>query len=1159
MKLTNISINEFSQGRDLELNNLSPGLNVIYGANGTGKSTIRRFLRGMQLNFNGGAAQTDFYRDLPMFGSLDVVDKSRRFRIAHRNLSTGARFYVESPEHGAAVAPAPNQSLKTIDRETYDQMLNIGFSDDAQEAYSLVSVLTNRFGVKRGDIVAPLVDAATIREREAELANQRELIAELVRRVDHLARQIAERNTGKRAEIESLSRHITDLTDRITALESLLTASRNRLRELDIDIEDLRLHIDGLRNQVQFIKLRRDTSRVPELLSQLEVIEQQIARWRKVHSDVQSQRNKLRDEMVTWISDEPSHDELLPFEETRKLLNSIEQRVGDLDEFNTRIQRIIPRRQHEPQDIAIAGGMQKTLVSMREEVYQLCRELTTQQLVSHRKAVVNELKQLRRCYVEVTDHLKRLASRRDALIQEIARLDPARADLILNATHELCGCNDHEQHFLQQTDYYPDYVERRVDVDVSSELGRLQQLEHDRQRLLADLETNTDDLNDLNRRRNELVHRRESLKVDDIDTLRRELADVERRLPEERRRFDGLQRQLEIDRQAAAYRPNILLEHAARHLKRMSRGDLGRIWISEAGNDLMILDAAGKNCSYAALSRSGKDQVRLAICLAAVSALAAQGIHIPVVLDDAFLNMDDQATRHAGELLLEFCQADHQVILFTCRRYVVEALSRPGVTVLDLPDHHFSETSTPTHRYGRSQLPTSLPFLDSDYPRPLHTIDCSLNLFGERHLYDFIDPPQMTTETLIDTTRYLYGDADSEQANTAIDEAATTKTGAADTILEIAERPPREVQPRIRETAKTIDEATHLADTLLMGSDNIATLRRLGVRTVGDLLNFDPSIKRQVFLEEDLDPDLLNAWQSQALLMITIPQLRATDALTLHSCGIHHPEQLAEIDLYDLQERVRQFTESTRGQRMLNSGYSHDTSRLKSWMNAARSNRDRYAKRPWSSRYSRRDSGNRDFDRSDSGPRSLRSSDRSGERAPRSSARAERPNDAVPLKRESAKPDNKSQLAASALKFYLDLTSSVESAPSIGPKTAEKLEKVGIMTVKDMLETPAQEIATRLNYSRIKPGNVRAWQQQATLVCRVPQLRGHDAQFLVACGITDPEQLAAMDPEALYKIVGPFAKTTEGQKISRAGKSPDLAEVTDWINWAQQTRMMKAG
>ena len=77
-------------------------------------------------------------------------------------------------------------------------------------------------------------------------------------------------------------------------------------------------------------------------------------------------------------------------------------------------------------------------------------------------------------------------------------------------------------------------------------------------------------------------------------------------------------------------------------------------------------------------------------------------------------------------------------------------------------------------------------------------------------------------------------------------------------------------------------------------------------------------------------------------------------------------------------------------------------------------------------------------------------------------------------------------------------------------------------------------------------------------MCQVPELRGHDAQILVACGITTPEDLAAKKPASLLAIVEPFSRTKEGERIIRNGKIPDLTEVTEWIQWAANARAFKA-
>jgi hypothetical protein len=143
-------------------------------------------------------------------------------------------------------------------------------------------------------------------------------------------------------------------------------------------------------------------------------------------------------------------------------------------------------------------------------------------------------------------------------------------------------------------------------------------------------------------------------------------------------------------------------------------------------------------------------------------------------------------------------------------------------------------------------------------------------------------------------------------------------------------------------------------------------------------------------------------------------------------------------------------------------------------------------------------------------------------------------------------------------RFYLDLDRPVVDAPSIGPKTAERLKTVGIHLVGDLLRANPEQTAAQLAYRRIKGDTIRLWQHQARLVCQIPQLRGHDAQILVACGVTEAAALAAMDPRQLDDVVSPFVESKEGQRLVRSSKKPDLEEITDWISWASQARPLAA-
>lgn len=143
-------------------------------------------------------------------------------------------------------------------------------------------------------------------------------------------------------------------------------------------------------------------------------------------------------------------------------------------------------------------------------------------------------------------------------------------------------------------------------------------------------------------------------------------------------------------------------------------------------------------------------------------------------------------------------------------------------------------------------------------------------------------------------------------------------------------------------------------------------------------------------------------------------------------------------------------------------------------------------------------------------------------------------------------------------RFYLELSSNVVDAPSIGPKTARRLRKVRVQTVADLLRLDPERTSAKLGARHITPQVLRDWQDQARLVCRIPSLRGHDAQLLVGCGYTEPDQVANAPERELLSRVTSFASTSEGQRILRTSSPPDLNEVRDWIRWAQNSRRLEA-
>lgn len=150
------------------------------------------------------------------------------------------------------------------------------------------------------------------------------------------------------------------------------------------------------------------------------------------------------------------------------------------------------------------------------------------------------------------------------------------------------------------------------------------------------------------------------------------------------------------------------------------------------------------------------------------------------------------------------------------------------------------------------------------------------------------------------------------------------------------------------------------------------------------------------------------------------------------------------------------------------------------------------------------------------------------------------------------------QAEQETLRYYLHLDAPLVEAPSIGPKTAARFHKIQIFRVREFLTANPDSISERLQTRWITPVLVKNWQQQAELMCDVPALRCHDAQILQGVGVENVHDLAQATAEDLFSLVDEFVSTSEGQRILRNGKRPDLEEVSFWIANARRSHQTQA-
>jgi len=141
--------------------------------------------------------------------------------------------------------------------------------------------------------------------------------------------------------------------------------------------------------------------------------------------------------------------------------------------------------------------------------------------------------------------------------------------------------------------------------------------------------------------------------------------------------------------------------------------------------------------------------------------------------------------------------------------------------------------------------------------------------------------------------------------------------------------------------------------------------------------------------------------------------------------------------------------------------------------------------------------------------------------------------------------------AAPRLKRYLALSDDIERAPSIGPRSAKRLEPLGIRTVADFLSASIYLTAGAFNSKNVTPETILLWQDQCRLMLDVPGLRGTHAELLAGAGYRTAQSLAQAEETQLCADVLAFATTAQGKRILRDGGPPDIEKVKSWLGSAR--------
>lgn len=1161
MKLTEITINGSGTQRNIHLQRLSEGLNVVCGPTTTGTCLVR-LLHQIMFGADSSPTQVPDSWSAATSGHIMLDSGGSHYCLTRSSHHTAEHPYGEltiADGHGTSLNHRTPDWLKSIDRQTWSRLFTVTIGpSDSPSVQSLVDLLIRQFDLESSlrlddgnmPFAADMASFQTWRtasdSRVTRLESLRRELESLRAQRDKLVEETARLDNERRVRLSGIENELAGLQTSCDSLEVRVRSERSRLATLDHDINELVQYLEREELNVQHVPLSRPrTNYLALYYERLDEVENQIRRWRSVQGDIQDQRLRLKDEL-TSAGELNIESAAHPYHDAREIIDALENKVNRTDQ--------LVRSWHQTASPALGTQEIARLCNeMRGDLKALCDELGQHYRHVRHRAAIAELKQLRRCYHEMEENVQRLLARRLEVIDDIRNLDPAGAVAIDRADHQFMICAEHEgyylarERFVSEMPIHPDSetVEyRTVYPDLSMQRQQLAELRGRRPAIVESLQRLERELQSIDPRRIDLVRQRDELKRALVTDYEHRLQQIDQRRAALESELVSLENQVQQDRRWYDWKPDYLLTEASRYLSKLTDGRWSRIGV-DSRKQVIVGAPSRSSESIQSIPDADHSLARLSLCLAAISQLGLRGIRLPLIVTDAMVDSND----HALFATLEsFCRHGHQAILVTGSQTIAQIARHQGLAVYELAD---TEIVSPTW-YPEPMMPRH------DYPAP--PVDSSWPAAGSFRNYDYSPAAPVKYTSVPTSTPRVQPLPRSEFPTAPINPVSRSER-----TVDIAAHVP--VTSSVAD--RVIRLETRLSRIDLVESIYLTALESIGVRSVTQLIDLDLDERGRELAGRGFSVDQIERWQAQALLLVSIPEISPSHARVLVNCGITDPELLEDMEVSEVLDRIKRYLDSPSGRRCDAAYSDFSTSRIRDWADCLRSNSSWRSYRRPNNRSSERNgsfrrdrecdsapnarngSTPRDYDRPDRGDRSDQ-----GDRSRNNST----PNGVMsgPMQKDDeANSDNRSG-SDSRYKFFLQTTDDLEAAPSIGPRTAERFKDISIVTVADFLDADADEMASLLENRRMSGKVIRTWQNQTRMMCSVPNLRGHDAQILVACDVLDADALAAMDAKELFAKVNPFVKTKEGERIIRGSKQPDLAEIREWIDAAKHGRSLRA-
>jgi len=595
----------FGVWADLRLSNLSEGLNVIYGPNGSGKTTVVQFINAILYGFGESVRQRYLPAGAQAGGALTVLGPFGRRTIVRRDDGPGQdRLVVENEDAAVGGMHRLQDLLGGVRREVFERLFQVEFQGDLDVDKLVQAALAEGF-----DLLGSPAESERVVEVQERLQSKRQALAEITTAeipFDDLVR----RRRGLQQEAESLQaslhdrratweRRLAQLDANLVDLEEQAESLEEELRAVNAQIEARQADRQGREASLQEARHRQlqlETQRRQGLRD----IDVQLERWRGVLQDLEDRSRRLRDQAGIV----PGLD-LRTETDPRRYLRRLED---GLDRLQKSVAELATAEPGQCQCGALRAALHPALADLREDVYRLCNELSDWEVRSQRREHHGELSQLQRCEAELRSAMAGLALQRQALLAELASGEDAEPVVLAPDRAGLCQC----QHHPRAADPAPSHADQPLqDETLLHWDAELRRLAARRDRVRDDLSTLEAELHDLRDQRRQVAlecdpefeEHRLKAKQQELESLavnlrqferRRELMAAVTRLEDELR---GLTSQVRT--------PAIVLE-ASELLRRLTDGELLKLTL-DGNRSLWIHHRRGERLAYPQLGSGARE------------------------------------------------------------------------------------------------------------------------------------------------------------------------------------------------------------------------------------------------------------------------------------------------------------------------------------------------------------------------------------------------------------------------------------------------------------------------------------------------------------------------------------------------------------------------